>query len=130
MVNLRFWKGWVWPDYFVVFSALLFITAHLLTQTIAVIHTDFVQTAEEAQAINQAVEANPWVSVIINSFKLSFIYGTIVAPALVLATYIVVRRRWYKKVPWVVEQIALVFFFISLSDVMNDAAYLLGLALR
>ena len=119
-----------WIDWLVIISALLFVGAHLSTQFVAAKQADLIGDAEAAEALFIAIEAAPIFEAVqaMEGFKMIFTF--LIVPSLVLSVYVLIRRRNYLARPYIVEQVALLFFFIALLNFLNDFSYLLGLLAR
>lgn len=116
-----------WHDWLVITSAILFIGCHLTTQFIAAKQADIIGNAEQAEALFNAMEAAPLFEAVHNIKVFNIIFTFLIVPSFILGTYVVIRRYHNLARPYVVENTALMFFFIATINFLNDFSYLLGM---
>lgn len=116
-------------DYIIIFSIIMFIGAHTATNFIIAYHRDTADSIEDANAVMQVMEQNPVARYFLLAKNLNILFSYVVVPAFILATYMAFRLHPSVE-PWVLVQVAWIFFFAAFIDVTNDISILLGLWLK
>ena len=113
------------PDWIVVFSVILLLTAHLTTNYIITLRMDLAKTLKVSEKAVKLAEANPIAKMFINVEGISYIFTYAIMPALIFSMYYYIRKRFsYDMV--IVELYSIFFFVVAFLDAMNDLAVLLA----
>ena len=116
-------------DKSVIIGILFLMGAHLTTQFVSGLYFDANSVAANGKTIAYAYEANPLMAyLLVNSQMMAIIVGLFMIPALLLATYYVIRsRRIVVDPPIVLDILVMAFMFIAIMDFLNDFSLLLGM---
>ena len=111
-------------DWLVVFGVLGFFLAGLATTFISYYLYDESQTPEDARAVIEMAEVNPWFRKLLMIEKVNNVV-TLIVPAIVTTIYFVLRKKIKDEES--VAAFAFMIFFFGVADFLNDLAALLGL---
>ena len=112
----------------IILSIVFFFGAHLATQFIAGIYTEFAVQEQAATNIIRVAEQSPLLSFLFNSRKIAWSYGTFVVPALLFSFYLLLRK--YIKNESLMNYYAITVLFVAIPNFLNDLAVLLGLMIN
>ncbi len=110
-------------DYLVIFAAVLMIATHFITTLIVAHMTPPTFTAEQADMVIEIFEFAPLAKWALRTEQLAAIGDLILTPAIIIGTYMFVRRRSDAAGR---EGVAVSFFFVAIVNFLNDAAILMG----
>lgn len=99
----------------------LFLTRFAIGMT-----TSFAKTAENAEIIAKAVEANPIQAVILSLGNISLIINVIMIPAVLLSFYAYFRKKYKDDNREILTAITIIFMIVTSRDFVNDLGIVLG----
>ncbi len=113
-----------WTDYFIIVAIVLFLATHFVTTLIISYVTPPSFTEEQANIVIEIFEFAPVAKWALRVGQLAKIFDIIMTPALVLSSYVWVRRKSDAAGR---EAVAIAFFFIAFTNFLNDIAIFLGI---
>jgi len=116
----------VGSDYLVIVSVLMLLGAHWITMFMIGYYRSAAESVEQAEAVVQAFESNPFMAWVLNITKVNFMLSIVVVPAYVLTLYVLARRYLINRNPELLGMVALLVFFITFLDFTHDLSILLG----
>jgi len=116
-------------DWFMIFSLVLLIGAHITTNFLIMYYQDVAKSVGIAEEIAYEYEANPVAKAFLSIQNFKWIYSYVVAPGILLSLYYFLRRR-YKNDLIVLETYAIAFLCFTGLDFLNDVSLLLGFLMR
>ncbi len=112
-------------DWLIIFSLLLMISNHSITQYLIATHTTPEQTQQQADNLVTLVEANPLGALVLQLNKGKYIYSYFFAPSMMLGFYYFIRKR-HKKNQDVLTMFGIIIFTMFSLNFLNDVTYLLA----
>jgi hypothetical protein len=114
-------------DWFVILAFVLFVSTHFITAYYIESHQAVATTLGVQERVVLESEANPIAKLFFKVKGINYVYTFVLLPGILFGTYLALRKKAKDaQNSFVLEHYALTILMVSIMNVLNDTAVLLG----